>query len=194
MAGGGHPCLDRANGGLSVGAVTVKPRSRAKHKGRTERGSFTSIPHAVQDSPNWRACGGSAIKLLCDLARQYRGSNNGDLCASMSILKPKGWTSPETVHYALQELRHYGLIVQTRQGGLHAASLYALTWRAIDECGGKLDCAATSVALANWCEPVATHFKRPKKNRKASTDSDSLATASVPTHRKSQPVSYGIRT
>ena len=67
----------------------MKPRDRARHKGRTERGSFTYIPHAVQDSPNWRACGGSAIKLLCDLARQFRGNNNGDLCASMSILKPR---------------------------------------------------------------------------------------------------------
>jgi len=172
----------------------VKPRNRARHKGRTERGSFTLIPHAVQDSSNWRACGGSAIKLLCDLARQYRGSNNGDLCASMSILKPKGWTSPETINFALRELRHYGLIVQTRQGGLHAASLYALTWHAIDECGGKLDCAATFAAPGNWRLPVAARFKRPKKIRKASTDSDMPATASVPTRRKRQLVSYGIRT
>ena len=171
----------------------MKPRDRAKHKGRKVQGGFTLIPHAVQDSPNWRACGGSAIKLLCDLARQYRGANNGDLCASMSILKPKGWTSPETVTFALRELRHYGLIVQTRQGGLHAASLYAVTWHAIDECGGKLDCAATSVPLGNWREPAATPFKRPKKNRKASTDSVTLATASVPKRRKRHPASYGIR-
>jgi hypothetical protein len=168
----------------------MKLRDRAKHKGRKAQGSFTLIPHAVQDSPNWHACGGSAIKLLCDLARQYRGSNNGDLCASMSILKPKGWTSPETVNFALRELRHYGLIVQTRQGGLHAASLYALTWHAIDDCGGKLDCAATSVAPGTWREPVEVRFKRPKKNTKASTDSVPFATASVPKHGKRQPVSY----
>jgi hypothetical protein len=91
----------------------MKLRDRAKHKGRKAQGSFTLIPHAVQDSPNWHACGGSAIKLLCDLARQYRGSNNGDLCASMSILKPKGWTSPETVNFALRELRHYGLSTES---------------------------------------------------------------------------------
>ncbi|MFC5741194.1 hypothetical protein [Dyella tabacisoli] len=172
----------------------MKLRNRAKHKGRTERGSFTLIPHTVQDSPNWRACGGTAIKLLCDLARQYRGGNNGDLCASMSILKPLGWTSPETLNFALRELRHYGLIVLTRQGGLHAASLYALTWHAIDECGGKLDCGATTTAPGNWREPVTERFKRPQKNKKASTDSVMLATESVPTQRKRQPVSYGIRT
>lgn len=175
-------------------AAIKSRRGRLRNKGRAELGSFSAIPHAVQDSANWRACGGPAIKLLCDLARQYRGCNNGDLCASMSILKPKGWSSPETVFYALLELRHCGMIVQTRQGGLHAASLYALTWHAIDECGGKLDCAATSVAPGNWRVPVAARFKRPKKNRKASTDSVTLATESVPKHRKRQPVSYGIRT
>jgi hypothetical protein len=148
----------------------TKPHSRAKHKGRTESGSFTAIPHAVQDSANWRACGGTAIKLLCDLARQYRGNNNGDLCASMSILKPKGWTSPETVTFALRELRHYGLIVLTRQGSLLAASLYALTWHAIDECGGKLDCAATVKPSGDWRHIPAAPFKRPVKNRKATTD------------------------
>lgn len=112
----------------------------------------------------------------------------------MTILKPKGWTSPETVNYALQELRHYGLIVQTRQGGLHAASLYAVTWHAIDECGGKLDCAATDIAPSTWSVPVAERFKRPKKNRNASTDSGTLATVSVPKQRKHQRGSYVIRT
>jgi hypothetical protein len=97
----------------------------------------------------------------------------------MSILKPRGWTSPETVSYALRELQHYGLIVLTRQGGLHAASLYALTWHPIDECGGKLDCAATSVAPGTWREPLAERYKRPRKKRNTSTESVSVATVSV---------------
>lgn len=148
-----------------------KQRSRIKHKGRAESGTFTMIPHAVQDSQNWHACRGSAIKLLCDLARQYNGRNNGDLCACMTILKPLGWTSPETVHYALRELLHYGLIKLTRQGGLHAASLYALTWRAIDECEGKLECKATKVPPGDWREPKA-RYRRPAKHsfKQASTE------------------------
>lgn len=147
----------------------MKPLSRAKHKGRKERGNFTLIPHAVQDSPNWHACSGTAIKLLCDVARQYKGNNNGDLCAAMSVLKPKGWTSPETVNFALRELRHYGLLILTRQGGLHAASLYALSWHAIDDCKGKLDCAATTTPPGCWREIPATPYKRPPKNRKRTT-------------------------
>src|SRR5690606_31663189 len=105
---------------------TMKPRSRAKYKGRREGGTFTAIPHAVQDSPNWRQCSGTAIKMLCDVARQYNGRNNGDLCAALSVLRPYGWKAPETVGFALRELRHYGLLLLTRQGGLHGPSLYAL--------------------------------------------------------------------
>jgi len=149
----------------------MKPRSRQKHKGRKVMGTFTRIPHAVQDSSNWKACGPSAIKLLCDVARQYNGRNNGDLCASISVLRPRGWTSPDTLRWALRELQHYGFLTLTRQGGLNCASLYALTWQAIDDCGGKLDCGPTSVASGEWSVPREL-FVRPKKNRETSTDSE----------------------
>lgn len=148
----------------------MRQRSRGRHKGRKQSGTFTLIPHAVQDSPNWRRCSGTAIKLLCDLARQYNGKNNGDLCAARSILKPLGWTSPDTLHWALQELRHYGLLKLTRQGGLRAPNLYALTWYPIDACNGKLNHPSTAVASGDWKELCET-FKRQAKKRNASTES-----------------------
>jgi hypothetical protein len=52
----------------------------------------------------------------------------------------------------LKELVHFGLIEMTRQGGLNRCSLYALTWRPIDDCKGKLDCAATKNASGKWKE------------------------------------------
>lgn len=151
-----------------LGENAMTPKSRRKHKGRRESGSFTAIPHAVQDSPNWRRSSATAIKMLCDIARQFNGRNNGDLGASLTVLKPRGWTSPETVCQALRELRHYGLIVLTRQGGLNGASLYAVTWQPIDDCGGKLDCSATNVAGGEWKAERAP-YARPPKKRKAST-------------------------
>jgi hypothetical protein len=140
----------------------VKPRNRQKHKGRRESGTFTLIPHPVQDSSNWHACSGNAIKLICELARQYNGRNNGDLCAALSMLKRRGWTRGETIMHAARELINYGLIELTRQGGLHKPNLYAITWQPIDECNGKLEVPATNVAPGTWRElrPV---FKRPSK-------------------------------
>jgi len=148
----------------------MKPRDRAKHKGRRETGSFTLIPHAVQDSPNWGQCSGTAIKLLCDLARQYNGRNNGDLCAALTVIRSRGWRHDETVGNALRELRHYGLLLLTRQGGLNKPNLYALTWQAIDDCGGKLDCSPTHVAPGDW-KQAREPFKRPPKKRNATTPS-----------------------
>lgn len=149
----------------------MKPRNREKYKGRKEWGSFTGIPHAVQDSPNWALCGGTAIKLLDTIARQYNGRNNGDLSAALTVIRRYGWKSPDTVTWALRELRHYGLLLLTRQGGLHGPSLYALSWKAIDECGGKLTCAQPgSVAPGTWKEP-RERFQRPAKKQNATTPS-----------------------
>ena len=146
----------------------MAPRNRAKHKGRREGGTFTAIPHAVQDSANWKQCSGTGIKFVCDLGRMYNGGNNGDLCPA--LLKAKGWKAPDTRHWAMREASHYGLIVLTRQGGLNRASLYALSWHPIDECGGKLDCSATKVPPGTWREQRAP-FKRPRKKQNASTES-----------------------
>jgi hypothetical protein len=155
----------------------MKARDRRRFKGRREGGTFTAIPHAVQDSKNWALCSATAIKMLCDVARQYNGSNNGDLCAALSVLRPSGWRHSETVLYALRELRHYGFLLLTRQGGLHGPSLYALSWHAIDECGGKLEVPATAKAPGDWKQQKES-FRRPAKKRAASTPSDSDCYAS----------------
>lgn len=148
----------------------MRSRNRIKAKGRSESGGFIAIPHAVQDSANWRQCSATAIKLLCDMARQFNGRNNGDLTGALSVLRKRGWSSPDTITWALRELRHYGLLQLTRQGGLHGASLYALTWKPIDDCGGKLDCGPTNVATGAWREAVP-RFRRPPKSRKSATPS-----------------------
>ncbi|MEA9884740.1 hypothetical protein VDG05_10350 [Xanthomonas campestris pv. raphani] len=142
----------------------MKPRSRQRYKGRREGGTFTAIPHALQDSANWRQCSGTGIKLLLDIARQYNGRNNGDLSAAMTILKSSGWSSPDTLNNALKELRHYGFLILTRQGGLNMPSLYALSWLGIDPCGGKLTCATPGpIAPGTW-KIAQSRYKRPAKS------------------------------
>lgn len=151
--------------------MTKKRRSRLNHKARREGGTFYAIPHAVMDSANWRRCSAPSIKLLMDLARQYNGKNNGDLCATMSLLRERGWSSSDTVTVALRELRHFGFLTLTRQGGMPQASLFGLTWHAIDECGGKLDVMSTSVAPGEW-KIERPKFKKPKKKQKATPAAD----------------------
>lgn len=128
--------------------------------GRAESGSFLAIPHAVLNSPSFLALSAHAVKLLIDMASCFKGSNNGDLCAAWSVMARRGWKSRDTLDKARQELVHYGLIELTRQGGLHKASLYGVTWRAIDECKGKLDVSPTRVASGRWKLPASPFVRK----------------------------------
>ena len=149
-------------------------RTRRRIMGRADSGGFFALPHAVLDSPNFRMLSAQAVKLLCDLGRQFRGTNNGDLTATWSLMHGRGWKSRDTLGKALAELLHFGMIEQTRQGGLHRCSLYALTWRAIDECKGQLDVTPTRVPSGKWhqrCEPMPA---RKSENRAANTTGVSI--------------------
>lgn len=127
-------------------------RSRLKSKGRKDHGSFIQIPHQCLEHTNYAALPSRAVKLLLDLYGQYRGSNNGDFCCAFSVMKKRGWRSKATLDRAQRDLLTTGWIVLTRQGGKNMANLYAVTFKPIDECGGKLDRRASATALAYWKE------------------------------------------
>ena len=131
-------------------------RRRSRTKGRSDgAGSYVAFPHAVLNSPNFLTLSAHAAKLLLDMASSYKGSNNGDLCGAWGVMKSRGWKSRDTLTKALKELVSSGMIELTRQGGIHKASLYALTWKPIDECNGKLDVNPTTVPSGLWrSEPM----------------------------------------
>jgi len=144
-------------------------RTRRKIVGRSDSGGFFALPNAVQDSSNYRMLSAHAVKLLFDLGRQYRGTNNGDLCATWNLMHARGWRSRDTLDKAVAELLHFGLIERTRQGGRNRCNLYSLTWHAIDDCKGKLDCAPTRVPSGKWRQPQVAMPKPERKNRAPST-------------------------
>jgi len=123
---------------------------REKVTGRRDAGKYFGLPHAVMDSRNYLQLSAQAVKLLNDIGRQYGGFNNGDLCATWSMMEKRGWKSRNTLYKALQELLYYGLIIKSKQGGKHAPTLYALTWQSVDECKGKLDIKETIRPLGDW--------------------------------------------
>lgn len=85
-----------------------------------------------------------------DLVAQYKGDNNGDLCAAWTLMKKRGWRSRDTLSKARRELLKAEWIIVTRQGGRHLPTLFALTFFAVDECGGKLDMKPTHTPPSNW--------------------------------------------
>lgn len=112
---------------------------------------FVTIPTDVLEGAAFLSLSAHARMLLLDILVQYRGSNNGDLCAAWSFMKPRGWRSQATLAKAKTELLEQSLIAETRKGGRpNRASLYALTWFALDDCGPKLEMTASAFPRGAW--------------------------------------------
>lgn len=116
-------------------------RSRYKNAAdKRDGGAFITLPLSVLNGAAYLGLGAYARMLLLDLAAQYRGDNNGNLCMAFKLMKPRGWKSEPTLNKAKQELLGAGLIVEARKGARpNKCALIALTWYALDDCGGKLD-------------------------------------------------------
>ncbi|KJS04336.1 MAG: hypothetical protein VR73_14740 [Gammaproteobacteria bacterium BRH_c0] len=125
-------------------------RSRVKAKGRSEGGGFLRLHHRLIQHPNFYTLSPRAVKLLIDIAGQYRGLNNGDLSAAYTLMRQRGWTSKDQLSKALAELLERGFLILTRQGGRTRPSLYAVTWEPVNDCGGKLDVSSTNAPPGNW--------------------------------------------
>lgn len=119
---------------------------RNRYKNATDKrdgGAFITLPLCVLNGAAFLGVSSHARMLLIDLVAQYRGDNNGDFCAAFSMMKLRGWKSTHTLLAAKKELIDAGLIVETRKGARPSkASLYAVTWYALDDCGGKLEVTA----------------------------------------------------
>jgi len=120
--------------------------NRKNIKGRRTSDTFLALPHNVINHPDFISLSPRALKLLIDMASQYRGCNNGDLCVAFSIMSKRDWKSKSLLQNAIKELLAKEFIILTRQGGRKIPGLYAITWRPIDDCNNKLDIKSTKLA------------------------------------------------
>ncbi len=125
-------------------------RTRIRVKGRRESGSFIAVPKLILESDEYACLSAQAVKLLLDVFAQFNGRNNGALSASWSVMRQRGWRSRDTLGRALRQLVERQWLVLTRQGGRMWCSLYAVSWKPINDCDGKLDVSATRVASMAW--------------------------------------------
>jgi len=141
--------------------------------------SFLSLPHILLNSVAYSKLSAHAVKLLIDISAEFRGVNNGDLSATFNSLKKKNWHSKGTLNKAIKELKEYGFIEVSRQGGRNKCSLYALTFRPINICKGKLDIKHTDNPSNLWkkYEPIkiitAADLEK-EKNKQLERDTQKL--------------------
>ena len=112
-------------------------RSKRYRSSDRDAGAFCAIPWAVLDSPSYQGLSHPARSLLMEIARQYRGNDNGRMIVTLAYLKPRGWTSNDTIMRAKGELLDAGLIFETCKGRRpNRASWYAVTWMALSKLDG----------------------------------------------------------
>lgn len=131
-------------------------KSRLKEKSRTSSGRFIKLPAVVLDSNSYRELSPTASRVLMIIHHQYRGKNNGNLSAPLSLAKKWGIKSSATLVKALKELQHVDLIRRTRDptrdriSPRGQCSLLAITWESIDDCAGKHDYQSTITPLRKF--------------------------------------------
>jgi hypothetical protein len=130
--------------------------ARNRNKGNRVGEPFLALPYSVLNSKKFTALSAQAVKLLFDVASQYRGDNNGDLSAAWKLMKPRGWRSEETLHRAKHELIEAAFLFETRKGYRpNVCSLFALTWRKLDD-ATKFDAGAVArFRLHDYRDPPA---------------------------------------
>lgn len=124
-----------------------------KHTGRGKGPPFLQLYHSVTDSAEFGALSAHATKMLLELCRQYRPGKNGDISAPWSLLRTRGWNSSSTADKAKKELLKCGWIIETRKGGKHKCSLYAITLWPIDE-SDKHQEPPTAMAQNLWRKKI----------------------------------------
>jgi hypothetical protein len=127
---------------------------RSKRNDATGKGGggskYLALPHALLHHPNYLSMHVYSRQLLTEIGASYTGFNNGDLACTYKLMCKRGWKSNATLLKYLKPLLDRGFLVRTKVGGLRMGPhLYALTWKPIDRCKGKLDMQPTEVAL-NW--------------------------------------------
>lgn len=128
----------------------ARPRRFKDAKSKRDGASFVPLPHAVLESAAYLALSARGKALLLDLLAQYRGNNNGDLCAAFSVMRKRGWRSEQTLFAARRELEAAGLIHETRKGARpNRATLYGFTFYALDE-NPKLEVTARGFPRGQW--------------------------------------------
>lgn len=105
---------------------------------RVTRGErYALLPREVMESAAYHATPHYARSVLEALMVQYYGQRNGSLALPVEEAGVLGVAQPWRVYAGLRILADCDLIVCTRRGGLSRggklASMFALTWRGIDE-------------------------------------------------------------
>ncbi len=120
---------------------------------------FAGIPNRVIEHPDFHSLSANSVRLLLWFAYQYKGSNNGKLCAVHSQLHDKGFRSKSTLSAAIRELIQKDFIELSKGSGLgkngRTPNYYALTYESVDEIRGfEMDIKPSNKARRTFIDEI----------------------------------------
>lgn len=126
--------------------------SKRRREGVTCEGPYNPLPLEFLRSRACAELSPHSAKLLLDIVAQMgpNGFRNGDITIAPKVMAVRGWTSRASLAMAAYELETAGIIRNTRDGGLHRPSLWALTLYAINCDQGKLNDGAGHYLRSDW--------------------------------------------
>lgn len=105
----------------------------SRRKPEDPRGGHIRLYWALIDSPAWRALAWVDQGLYIAMRRKLKGTNNGNIEATLATLRHADITSPATLAKGLRVLQALGFIDKTRQGGIAQGVKHCSLYRFTDE-------------------------------------------------------------
>jgi hypothetical protein len=96
------------------------------------RGGHVRIYWEILDSHAWHALSWADIGLYVALRRKLKGTNNGNIEATLGSLRHFGITSSASLSKGLRALQAVGLLAKTRQGGVASGGKLCCLYRFTD--------------------------------------------------------------
>ena len=146
---------------------------RVQKTGKGREHSFIQLPHYILKSEEFGRLTAYELKALLELAKEYKGNNNGDLSVTYKTAKHRGWRSAGTLSAAVKGLERKRWTLCTRHGGSHRCNLYAITWWPLNECDGKSLYKAESKPRHEWRENTLGSRNADSSDRYADSNDDS---------------------
>jgi DNA-binding PadR family transcriptional regulator len=135
---------------------------------------FVGVPREILNSYAYLALNFSARSLYLEIRLRMNGFNNGDINATLSELKHRGFKSPATLAKCLRQLEAVGLIAKTRatigvENGSKVCNLYRLTdidvleLSKLNICASKATDSYRKITSLKEAKRLVKHAALPKK-------------------------------
>lgn len=99
--------------------MAKKGYEKAKGRSSGQGEQYLRLPYHMINHPNFRALGGSCVKVLLALCAKHNGYNNGRIFMSLDDMQNQLYMGKATAKRACEDLAYYGFIKLKKCGNFY---------------------------------------------------------------------------